>query len=442
MTVRIIHGDCIEEMRKLDENSVDSMVVDGPYGIRFMGKAWDGADIEARYATAASSEEGRARNGMAMQAGRNDRSVTASRAFQEFSREWAAEAIRVLKPGGYLLSFSAPRTYHRMVSGIEDAGFEIRDQILWIFGSGFPKSHNGEWGGTAVKPAHEPIVVARKPLDGTVEENWRKWGTGALEIDGCRIPSEPMRPNTGKGALPRRHEGEIREGSPCGQPHELGRWPANVIHDGSDEVLAAFPDAPGQMADASASASARKTQNVYGAMRRGRGDEFSANSANAGAVGFSMRPGTRRLDAGSAARFFYCAKASKHDRNEGLEGLEGQRVGDGRKVPSDSPHLRDQTPRLNTHPTVKPTDLMRYLIRLVTPAGGTVLDCFMGSGSTLKAAVLEGLDCIGIEREAEHVVTAQLRVAHAMQRAAEEAAALAEAAAAPVTLDLFAEVSP
>lgn len=446
MTVRIIHGDCIEEMRKLDENSVDSVVVDGPYGIRFMGKAWDGADIEARYATAASSDEGRARNGMAMQAGRNDRSMAASRAFQEFSREWAAEALRVLKPGGYLLSFSAPRTYHRMVSGIEDAGFEIRDQILWIFGSGFPKSHNGEWGGTALKPAHEPVVVARKPLDGTVEENWRKWGTGALDIDGCRIPSEPMRPNTGKGALPRRHEGEIREGSPCGQPHELGRWPANIIHDGSEEVLAAFPDAPGQMADASASASARKTQNVYGAMRRGRGDEFSANNSNAGAVGFSMRPGTRRLDAGSAARFFYCAKASKRDRDEGLDGmplvttdvLAGHRSRRMEEVkrPDGAPPSQGR----NTHPTVKPTDLMRYLCRLVTPAGGTLLDPFMGSGSTLKAAVLEGFDCIGIEREVEHVATAQLRVDHAKQQAAEEAAALAEAAAAPVTLDLFAEV--
>jgi site-specific DNA-methyltransferase (adenine-specific) len=451
MTVRILQGDCVEVMRTLAENSVDSIVTDPPYGIRFMGKAWDGADIEARAQArrdCPSKFDGTGPNGghnsIAAEAGKYAKSLSAMRAFQEFSEEWAREALRVLKPGGYLLSLSSPRTYHRMVSGIEDAGFEIRDQILWIFGSGFPKSHNGEWGGTALKPAHEPIVVSRKPLDGTVEENWRKWGTGALNIDGCRIETSDEDPN--------RRDNPSADASRDGATYNLGkteraptlqqgRWPSNVIHDGSDEVLAAFPGAPGQMADASASASARKTQNVYGAMRRGRGDEASADSKNAGAVGFSMRPGTRRLDAGSAARFFYCAKASKRDRNEGLEGLEGQRVGDGRKVHSDNAYQRGKTERLNTHPTVKPTDLMRYLIRLVTPAGGTLLDCFMGSGSTLKAAVLEGFDAIGIELDDEHIATAQRRVDHAFRQAEEEAAAQAEEVALPVTLDLFAEVT-
>jgi site-specific DNA-methyltransferase (adenine-specific) len=337
-----------------------------------------------------------------------------------------------------------------MTCGIEDAGFEIRDQILWIFGSGFPKSHNGEWGGTALKPAHEPIVVARKPLEGTVAENWRKWGTGALNIDGCRIETEENLNGGAYSAAGERASSQSLNSGGMNRPgatadgefvQPVGRWPANVIHDGSDEVLAAFPDAPGQMADASASASAsaRKTQNVYGAMRCGRGDEASADSENAGAVGFRMRPGTRRLDAGSAARFFYCAKTSKRDRNEGLEGLEGRRTGDGRQVPSDNAYQRGKTDRQNHHPTVKPTDLMRYLCRLVTPAGGMVLDPFAGSGSTLKAAVLEGFDVVGIELSDEYVAIAQRRVEHALKQVEEEAAQTAADASAPVNLDLFAE---
>jgi site-specific DNA-methyltransferase (adenine-specific) len=306
--------------------------------------------------------------------------------------------------------------------------------------------------GTALKPAHEPIVVARKPLEGTVAENWRKWGTGALNIDGCRIETGENLNGGAYSAAGARASSQSLNSGGMNRPgatadgefvQPVGRWPANIIHDGSDEVLAAFPDAPGQLADASA----RKTQNVYGAMRRGRGDEASANSENAGSVGFSMRPGTRRLDAGSAARFFYCAKASKRDRDEGLDDmplvttdvLAGHRSRRMEEVkrPDGAPPSQGR----NTHPTVKPTDLMRYLCRLVTPAGGVVLDPFTGSGSTLKAAVLEGFDAIGIELSDEYVAIAQRRVDHAFQQVAEEAAARAEEAARQGTLDLFAEVT-
>lgn len=430
MTVRIIQGDCVEVMRTLEANSIDAVVTDPPYGIRFMGKAWDGADIEARTEARracpsrhdASGENGAGRS-VAAEAGKYDLAPKAMRAFQEFSEEWAREALRVLKPGGYLLSFSSPRTYHRMTSGIEDAGFEIRDQIMWIFGSGFPKSHNGEWGGTAAKPAHEPIVVARKPLEGTVEQNWRKWGTGALNIDGCRVGDSKSVPASASKTANKIYGAGMTSASggtdDTGFNPNIGRWPANVIHDGSDEVLAGFPHTTS-------------------------GVKFGGQYGRASGV----HEGGQRLDgtacygdAGSAARFFYCAKTSKRDRNEGLEGLEGRRTDDGRQVPSDNAYQRGKTDRQNHHPTVKPTDLMRYLCRLVTPAGGVVLDPFTGSGSTLKAAVLEGFDAIGIELSDEYVAIAQRRVDHAFQQVAEEAAARAEEAARPVTLDLFAEVT-
>lgn len=413
----VINADCIAGMRDyLADNSVDAIVTDPPYGIGFMGKAWDGADISKRHTDRvayASHDPAAGPNGghksAAAAAGLYDLSPLAMRAFQEFSREWAAEAFRVLKPGGHLLSFASARTYHRMAAGVEDAGFEIRDQIMWLYGSGFPKSHNlkDEWDGwgTALKPAHEPIVVARKPLTGTVAANVLAHGTGALNIDGCRVPAELMPPNTGAGGMPRRSTDETRGPGDVTQPHELGRWPANVVHDGSDEVLAAFPNAPGQMADASTSDTQRAGQNVYGQMRRVAGSE------NVGAVGFKMKPGARRLDVGSAARFFYCAKASKSDRNAGCEHLTPATTSDGRTVAADNAYQRGKTERANTHPTVKPTELMRYLCRLVTPPGGLVLDPFTGSGSTGRAATLEGFRFMGFELSPEYCEIARARIA-------------------------------
>lgn len=356
----ILNVDCVVGMSLLGENSIDSVVTDPPYELGFMGKKWDNSGVAFRVET------------------------------------WAA-ALRVLKPGGYLLAFSGSRTYHRMVCAIEDAGFEIRDQIMWIYGSGFPKSHNGEWGGTALKPAHEPIVVARKPLIGTVEANWLTYGTGALSIDGCRVGwPDGAAPEVGTSAWggPAKkltavpgQRGATVDRSP---PSQLGRWPANVIHDGSDEALAAFPQAPGQLADARNDGEAQGNA-VYGPMRYERAAAARVESDK------------------SAARFFYCAKASKKDRNEGLEGFA---TGSNMRVnaPRANEAAKYATQVANTHPTVKPTDLMRYLCRLVTPPGGTVLDPFAGSGSTGKAAKLEGFQFLGFELSAEYVAIATARM--------------------------------
>jgi site-specific DNA-methyltransferase (adenine-specific) len=243
---------------------------------------------------------------------------------------------------------------------------------MWVYGSGFPKSHNGAWGGTALKPAWEPIVVARKPLTGTVESSHKAHGMGGLNIDGCRVPTDPTVDDARLGGVGSwatdKAAKNVYEGGYAGErisSSALGRWPANLIHDGSDEVLAAFPQAQGQAGPTGA----RSTGNVYGA-------------ANPGVSGILPRQ-----DAGSAARFFYCAKASKADRGAG-----------------------------NEHPTVKPTELMRYLCRLVTPSGGTVLDPFAGSGSTGKAALLEGFSFVGIERDARYCETAKLRAAAQVAR--------------------------
>lgn len=370
-------------MAGMEPESIDAIVTDPPYhlttgkkggtgpaslnpnspagrsriGTGFMGKAWDGGDISFRPET------------------------------------WAA-ALRVLKPGGHMVVMCGTRTEHRVACAVEDAGFEIRDRLLWLYGSGFPKSHNlhdkWEGWGTALKPAMELGVLARKPLIGTVADNVARYGTGALNIDGCRVEyanaadqaaAIPQGRATSKiGALAGGTQND-RERSEFVPRNDLGRWPANVIHDGSEEVLEAFPNAPEQIADASSSDS-RKTQNVYGAMKRGNGrdGEASADSDNEGAVGFKMKLGARRGDAGSAARFFYCAKASTRERN-------------GSK-----------------HPTVKPLALMRWLVRLVTPPGGVVLDPFAGTGTTGQAAIEEGFQSILIEREHEYIADIRRRL--------------------------------
>ena len=419
MSAQILQGDCIALMRDMPESSIDAIVTDPPYHLTNKSGGPHGKGLDSPHARSRAGASSAGFMGMAWDGG-----DVAMR-----PETWAA-ALRVLKPGGYLLAFSGTRTYHRMACAIEDAGFEIRDQIGWAFGSGFPKSHNGEWGGTALKPAWEPICMARKPLIGTVEANWRAHGTGALNIDGCRVDVPPgdvlVEFDRAVGNVSREH---WRKGTcvGAGRPVDRGRWPANLIHDGSDEVLQAFPDAPGQIADASSSSSSRKTQNVYGAMRRGNGrdGEASANCDNGGVVGFSMRPGARRLDGGSAARFFYCAKTSSEDRHEGLpdpgrQFKQGSTLRDAENV--------SKNRYGNHHPTVKPTNLMRYLCRLVTPAGGAVLDPFAGSGSTGKAAVLEGFNFVGIELEAEYLAIARARIAFAERQGHQPGLALEAAA--------------
>jgi DNA modification methylase len=364
-------GDCLDVLKTLDDESIDSIVTDPPYGLAFMGKRWD---------------------------------------YDVPSVEVWQECLRVLKPGGYLLAFAGTRTQHRMCVRIEDAGFEIRDMIAWVYGSGFPKSHNvscaidkanghpnrgraiptastfqasdieqkhkltsnpveayeaktdaaRQWQGwgTALKPALEPITVARKPLVGTVADNVMRYGTGALNVDGCRVGTETWTRKGGDVSTP---YGNDRTWSTSKTPDinrtATGRWPANLIHDGSDEVTGLFP-----------------------------GDE---------------------------GRFFYCAKASKRDRDEGLslpESTPGQKTGRAEGSDGISPYAGSRSPTRNNHPTVKPTDLMRYLCRLVTQPGGIVLDPFMGSGSTGKAATLEGFRFVGIEKEPAYLEIAKARI--------------------------------
>lgn len=390
----LFQADCRDVLRSLADNSIDSIVTDPPYAL---------VSIVKRFGKPGSSP-----------AKGNEAYQRASAGFMgkswdtgevAFSEEFWRECLRVLKPGGHVVAFSGTRTYHRMAVAIEDAGFEIRDQLGWLYGSGFPKSHNqkDDWEGwgTALKPAWEPIALARKPLDGTVAANLQKWGVGALNIDGCRVGDEVRHnPSASHNQIYGQFEGSEKAGR-----ETVGRWPANIAHDGSDEVLAAFPNTK------SGKPSGVKSGNnniVYG--------QF------AGGV-----PVTGFGDEGSAARFFYCAKASRKDRDEGLDGFEqkvvasalarvSQLTGEEATCISGTKH-----PRANTHPTVKPTDLMRWLCRLITPPGGVILDPFMGSGSTGKAALLEGFRFIGVEREDEYMPIAQARIAAAVRPVAAKA---------------------
>jgi DNA modification methylase len=401
--MRLISGDCIEAMRELPDASVDAIVTDPPYGLGFMGKAWD--DLPP-------------------------------------GEEWGRECLRVLKPGGHLLAFGGSRTYHRLACAVEDAGFEVRDQMMWLYGSGFPKSLdvskavddkkgckrnrvieqagvsgslsgprmnvidkgkpitpeaeacNG-WG-TALKPAHEPIVVARKPLAGTVAENVLAHGTGALNIDGCRIGTDDTRGVASLSALGQSSgwndhaNREVMAGSAC------GRWPANVVLD----------EEAGRLLDEQ---SGERPGGAYPEQRGG-------GQATGFGEGRPTPGGARAMgDTGGASRFFYCAKASKGERNAGLDELPVRITNEATPPGTKGSH----SPRAgairtsaaaNHHPTVKPISLMRYLVRLVTPPEGTVLDPFLGSGTTGCAAVLEGFNFIGIEREAEYLAIAQARI--------------------------------
>ena len=348
-------GNCLDHLEFMPDNSVDSIVTDPPYGLSFMGKKWD---------------------------------------YDVPSVEIWAECLRVLKHGGHLLSFAGTRTQHRMACNIEDAGFEIRDMIAWVYGSGFPKSHNlkNDWEGwgTALKPALEPVTVARKPFKGTAAANVLEHGTGAINIDGCRVGNEersysPKGTSTNASMI---RVPEHRLGTAGEEVTVTGRWPANLIHDGSDEVLAAFP------ANAGAAAPVK-------------GTEDSAASTGSVTGKRARVKGAFHADSGSAARFFYCAKASRKERNEGLQdpGPQFQHGATLRKV-------ENTDTKGNNHPTVKPTDLMAYLCRLVTPPGGVVLDPFMGSGSTGKAALREGFGFIGMEMDPDYFEIAKTRIKH------------------------------
>ena len=444
MNIDLRLGDCIEVLKTLPDNSVDSIVVDPPYGIGFMNKEWDNPAkhkelidreknrSEERYQEGKSPVKGGFSKGV--QPGLAIGGAKEGRWFQEWCELWGAECIRVLKPGGYILSFSAPRTYHRMTTAFEEVGFEIRDQLMWIFGSGFPKSlnigkavdklqgnerevlgtiaefsmdganrnannhrgikeaakeiqhdygyksgwdtpvtkGNSEWEGwgTALKPAHEPIVMARKPLsEKTNVENILKWGTGGLNIDGSRIGFKENE-NTNNWTSTRDKKPEKTGWSFRGENggpemNNEGRFPANII----------FDEEAGQLLD--------EQSGIGKGQKKPRVQKGTKDYTN-DTWGLKVKDGHESPtynDMGGASRFFYCPKVSKKERGEG-----------------------------NVHPTVKPIKLMEYLIKLVTRKGGVVMDPFMGSGSTGIAAVKNGYDFIGIEKEEEYLNIAQNRI--------------------------------
>jgi site-specific DNA-methyltransferase (adenine-specific) len=414
-------GSCLDRLRELPDASVDAVVTDPPYELGFMGKSWDSSGIA-------------------------------------FNTDVWLECLRVLKPGGHLLAFGGSRTWHRIAVAVEDAGFQIRDSVAWLYGSGFPKSldvskaidkaagverdvltetvadifgerektveivagktsiwnENGNGGnsaatspategavkwqgwGTALKPAFEPVIVARKPLVGTVAANVLEFGTGALNIDGTRIGASDA-----PEGRSRHGGGVVGNGTSFEMPDSVssmpaGRWPSNVV---LDEFTAGLVDEQSGVSSGDGKNRNSKASDGFGTFSTG----------NRVTLGYG--------DSGGASRFFYVAKASKRDRNEGLDGLEEQRHSDREKddgVGGDNPRNRTNAAKQNFHPTVKPTELMRQLVRLVTPPGGLVLDPFTGSGSTGKAAILEGFEFIGCELTEEYLPIIEGRLNHAV----------------------------
>jgi site-specific DNA-methyltransferase (adenine-specific) len=489
MNTNLIIGDCVEKLKELESNSVDAIITDPPYGLEFMGKDWDkfgkGLNIaggntgkDTPYARSKPTpsffqmSKGKPKlNNRWQQAGKpsmekfdghNDwhskprprmiNDLNSMEQFQKFTQDWATECLRILKHGGFLLSFGGTRTYHRMVCGIEDAGFEIRDTIMWLYGSGFPKSLNigkqidkmngnerevvgikitggigrptttgqkasksnpnhsvgqkeildtkgtSEWEGwgTALKPAVEPIVVARKPLsEKNVALNVLKHGTGGINIDACRIGTEVRKNNFND--FSNQHGNKFGNNMPIaklGDTEVVGRFPANIILD--EEAGKILDKQSGILG--SNSLAVRKTANSGGT-----GNCYKTSNDVPGNV--VSIPGK-----GGASRFFYCAKASKSERNFGCEEMEDKTTTDGRDVVSNRPHQRGATQRKNNHPTVKPIALIEYLIKLVSKKGAIVLDPFLGSGTTAIACLKLNRQFIGIEKEEEYIEIAKARI--------------------------------
>jgi site-specific DNA-methyltransferase (adenine-specific) len=524
-TVTLYAGDCLDVLRELPDNSVDSVVTDPPYGLEFMGKDWDafrqqrdprtagrsGAGAvtgDAGIGSDTSTPGGRSRASFGGKrpttwrcdsCGKRDQFRNHAAAFpdcqgqwwqevidptapspllpfQQWCESWATECLRVLKPGGHLLAFGGTRTYHRLTCAVEDAGFEIRDGIAWLYGSGFPKSldvskaidkklcveagtHTNDpdhtcgrdasiprtrpdgttrnydtWGdktstaaygdypafatttapatdaarqwqgwGTALKPAFEPIVVARKPLAGTVAANVQAWGTGALNVDGCRIESGPPPAVTGRGwdGSPG-YRGRSNDVEARAWVQPSGRWPANVVLD--EHQAAALDQMSGEtVGKVGMTQHGSGTNKVYGTFERS--DQSTVNDGV--------------IDRGGASRFFYTAKADAKERirlpgasdrfDAGRSkrcvncGKQAVNVGTSACVCPEPDFQPEKPSGYVSHPTVKPLSLMRWLVRLVTPPGGTVLEPFAGSGTTVEACILEGFSCIAIEREADYL---------------------------------------
>lgn len=389
-TVTLHHGDALDILRTLPDESIDSVVTDPPYGLEFMGKDWDAPWKSAsvgrgvHVAEQRANEMTKAGTGHATSAGpylaaRVDSVRVAGLPFQQWCTEWATECLRLLKPGGYLVAFGGSRTWHRLAAAVEDSGFEIRDSIAWLYGSGFPKSLNLPGGlGTALKPAFEPIVVGRKPLAGTVASNVSTHGTGTLNIDACRTATtDKLGGGQTSGAVKFQHEGWNRPWmddpehvarvaadarAAVAKAEELGRWPTNVLLDNT------------QAAELDRQSGTRVAGGSV------RGDEQSATGDNGIYGHYDRTAWTSYGDAGGASRFFptfrYEAKAPTSERPV-VNGVQ--------------------------HPTVKPLELMRWLVRLVTPPNGLVLEPFAGSGTTAEACIHEHMRCIAIEREADYL---------------------------------------
>lgn len=400
----IYHGDLFDVLPTLPEASIDACVTDPPYGIGFMGKAWD-SFTPGREATRIVSNraidsanpnlKGRKRGpASSPSAVEYDRSLSGQLEFQAWSERWAREVFRVLKPGAHLLVCGAPRSFHRMTCGIEDAGFVVRDCLSWLYGQGFPKSLNlGDGIGTALKPGWEPIVLARKSFKGALAANVLAHGTGALNIEACRIESEtrPVMVRTATIVQANAMSGCSTGATPNGEMTEIGRWPANVV---LDEEAAVLLDAQsGELI--------------------GPGGPASSGSASAWPGG-KYQGTIYPKEVGGASRFFYVAKPSRAEREMGCETIERRQRDESRKDGNpggDNPRNRGLQPRGNFHPTVKPIELMRWLVRLVTPVGGTVLDPFTGSGTTGMACRYEQREFVGIEREADYIAIAERRIA-------------------------------
>ena len=439
---QIITGDCFEILPTIAANSVDAIVTDPPYAIGFMNRKWDTFSPEnaKRIRKQSGDREIDTRNPNLKGRGHRpafgaaveyDRTPGANERFQEWCSEWAEQALRVLKPGGYMLVCMSPRTQHRAVCGFEDAGFEILDQIKWLYGQGMPKSVDvgraidmdiceepgrhwmrklpeekkrlpndhvcaeteagREWAGwgTGLRPCYEPVCVAKKPTEGTIARNVQKHGTGGMNVDACRLEN--------LGDVPAfTHPGGRRPGMPgydggssnrTGEMSQVGRWPPNVA---MDEDAAAMVD----------------EQSGHSVSRVGRSlvAEFLDTAWG------MTHTGSEYSDTGGASRFFYCQKTSRSEREYGCEHLPiksaGELTGD----------VSSSAGRHNHHPTVKPIRFMRWLVKLVTPPGGTVLDPFFGSGTTGIACEFEGFQYVGIEKESEYVPIAEARIAHARKQ--------------------------
>lgn len=417
---RLLNGDCMEVLRTFPEASIEACVTDPPYGIGFMGREWDTfkPDVPRKQAERLVKGERIVSDNPNLNGRRRSPAISESqifydyspdglRRFQTWTADWGREVLRVLKPGGYALVCGAPRAFHRMACGIEDAGFEIRDCLTWLYGQGFPKSLNlGDGVGTALKPGWEPIILARKPFKGSLSRNVENHGTGGLNIDACRLDGTPRETGNREGE-PSADRDYSKRGStnfamkpgPRGGD-EMGRWPANVALD--EDAAAMLDEQSGEL--------------VSGANPTRRGsDKF--RGIYQPFKGQAECDPARGEDSGGASRFYYVAKPSREERDFGIYDLRPRSGGEATDRKDGSAGLNN--PRAgagrtggarNFHPTVKPVELMRWLVRLVTPSDGTVLDPFAGSGTTGMACRYEHRSFIGIEREAEYIEIAKRRI--------------------------------